>query len=310
MEDIIASVRAFNRFYTRFVGALEAGFLGTEASLIEARLLFEIGHREAPVATDLQAALAMDAGYLSRMLGRLAERGWLVRERGQADARRRPLRLTQEGQEILAVIDARQRERIASALSALAPVQQADLSAALGMARLLLDPPAAPAVTIRPFRTGDLPMIAARQSLLYAQENGWGRGLEANEAQTIANFLQGFKPGREQCWIAELDGVMAGSVLLTDENEGLARLRLLYVEPFARGHGLGTRLVATCVGFARDLGYVAMTLWTHTVLESARRIYAAQGFSIVAAGEHEAFGVPVMGETWRLVLGSKEAVLF
>ena len=193
----------------------------------------------------------------------------------------------------------RQRARVADVLAALNPVQQADLVSALRTARVLLEPPAAPCIMLRPFRVGDLPMIAARQSRLYEMENGWGRGLEANEAQTVATFLQRFTPGREQCWIAEMDGVMAGSVLLTDEGDGLARLRLLYVEPFARSHGIGSRLVETCVGFARQVGYNAMTLWTHTVLASARRIYAGQGFSIVDSAVHTEFGTPVQGETWR-----------
>ena len=240
----------------------------------------------------------MDAGHLSRLLARLVERGWLVRARDGEDARRRNLALTGEGRAVLAGIDGRQRARVAEALAALGPVQQTDLLAALGTARLLLEPPASPRIELRDFRTGDLPMIAARQSRLYAVENGWGRGLEANEAQAVANFLKHFKPGREQCWIAEMDGVMAGSVLLTDEGDGLSRLRLLYVEPFARGHGIGRRLVEACVDFAKGAGYEAMTLWTHTVLEGARRIYAAQGFAIVATEIHTEFGTPVQGETW------------
>ncbi len=302
MSDAIEAVRAFNRFYTRFVGALESGFLGTEATLAEARLLFEIGQRQDVIAADLQHALAMDLGHLSRLLGRLAERGWLMRARTSKDARRQYLTLTAEGHAVLHVTDARQRARVASAVAALGPVQRDDLVSALATVRLLLDPPAAPAITLRPFRTGDLPMIAARQSLVYAAENGWGRGLEANEAQTVAHFLQHFTPGREQCWLAEMDGVMAGSVLLTDEGGGLSRLRLLYVEAFARGHGIGNRLVETCLAFAKDVGYEAMTLWTHTVLESARRIYARHGFAIVDVATHAEFGTMVQGETWRLAL--------
>ncbi len=299
MDEVIQSVRAFNRFYTRFVGALDAGFLGTEATLPEARLLFEIGQRATVIAADLQDALGMDAGYLSRLLARLVERGWLLRARDGEDARRRNLALTADGRAMLDIIDARQRGRVAEIVGALGPVQQADLTAALGRARLLLEPNRAPAIGLRTFRTGDLAMIAARQSLVYAAENGWGRGLEANEAQTVATFLSRFKPGREQCWIAEMDGVMAGSVLLTDEGDGLSRLRLLYVEAFARGHGLGSRLVEQCIGFAQDAGYHTMTLWTHTVLESARRIYAAHGFEIVDTATHTEFGPQVQGETWR-----------
>ncbi len=302
MDRTIDAVRAFNRFYTRFVGALEAGFLGTEATLAEARLLFEIGRRPQVIAADLQNALGMDAGHLSRLLGRLVERGWLSRARTEEDARRQNLALTEAGDAVLEVIDTRQRARVAAAVASLGPVQRDDLISALGMVRLLLEPPTAPDITLRPFRTGDLPMIAVRQSRLYAAENGWGIGLEANEAQTVADFLRRFTPGREQCWVAEMDGVMAGSVLLTDEGGGLARLRLLYVEPFARGQGVGSRLVETCVSFAQEVGYQAMTLWTHTVLESARRIYARHGFTIVDVSVHSEFGTPVQGETWQRAL--------
>ena len=145
-------------------------------------------------------------------------------------------------------------------------------------------------------------LIVARQSILYAESHGWGVGLEAGELEVTAAFLRNFKPGREQCWIAEQQGVMAGSVFLTDEGGGLSRLRLLYVEPFARGCGVGRALVSTCVDFARATGYGAITLWTHTVLESARRIYAAHGFQITETALHHKFGVPVQGETWRLDL--------
>jgi GNAT superfamily N-acetyltransferase len=155
---------------------------------------------------------------------------------------------------------------------------------------------------IRTFRIGDLPMIAARQSVLYHESHGWGRALEVNECETITAFLRNFKPGREQAWIAEVDGALAGAVLLTDEGGGMSRLRLLYVEPFARGRGIGDQLVATCIAFARNVGYRAMTLWTHTVLESARRIYAAHGFCLSETAMHETFGVPVQGETWLLDL--------
>ncbi len=158
--------------------------------------------------------------------------------------------------------------------------------------------------TIRTFRIGDLPMVAARQSLLYEASHGWGRGLEVNECEVIAAFLRNFKPGREQAWIAEVDGALAGAVLLTDEGDGMSRLRLLYVEPFARGRGIGDRLVETCIAFARAAGYRTMTLWTHTVLESARRIYAAHGFRLVSTAVHETFGAPVEGETWRLDLAT------
>jgi GNAT superfamily N-acetyltransferase len=161
--------------------------------------------------------------------------------------------------------------------------------------------PDQPAVAIRTFRTGDMGLIASRQAVLYAETQGWGVGLEVNVLQTTLDFLRGFRPGREQCWVADLDGAVAGSIFLTDEGSGLARLRLLYVEPNAQGRGIGRRL-GTCIGFAREVGYRAITLWTHTVLDGARRLYAGHGFVLVDVAMHEAFGCPVQGETWRLDL--------
>ena len=161
--------------------------------------------------------------------------------------------------------------------------------------------------TLRTFRAGDMGMIAARQSILYRSTYGWGPMIEVVEGEVTTAFLRDFKPGREQCWVAEIDGIMAGSIFLTDESDGLCRLRLLYVEPFARGLGIGDALVAACIGFAREVGYIRMTLWTHTILDSARRIYAGYGFHITEVAMHEEFGEPVQGETWELDLRAAEA---
>ena len=189
----------------------------------------------------------------------------------------------------------------AERIAGLEPHERLDLLAALGVARSLLDRQSS-TFSIRPFRVGDLAMIAARQSILYAAQQGWGRGLEINEGETTTGFLRDFKPDREQCWIAEVRGAMAGSILLTDEGQGLARLRLFYVEPWAQGRGVGSALADACIGFARQAGYHAVTLWTHGVLEGARRIYAAKGFHLVDSAIHHTFGEPVQGETWRLEL--------
>jgi DNA-binding MarR family transcriptional regulator/N-acetylglutamate synthase-like GNAT family acetyltransferase len=302
MEDAIAAVRTFNRFYTRLVGATNARFLGTELTLPEARLLFEIAHGERPVAAELQRSLDMDAGYLSRVLGRFEARGWIVRENGDADGRRRLIALTDAGHAVFDLIDQRQRGEVMAMLGRLAPPQQSDLVAALGSARTLLDPAPGRDFSIRSFRTGDLGLLAARQSILYREEYGWGRGLEHNIAETVAGFLQGYKEGRDECWIAEVAGAMAGSIILTDEGDGLSRLRLFYVEPMARGRGIGDALVRTCLDFAREAGFASMILWTHTVLTSARRIYAAHGFEIIETAIHEEFGKPEQGEIWRLEL--------
>jgi DNA-binding MarR family transcriptional regulator/GNAT superfamily N-acetyltransferase len=302
MEDAIAAVRLFNRFYTRRVGALNQRFLGTELSLPEARLMFEIEHAEGLVASDLQKLLGMDAGYLSRVLGRFEARGWITRQASASDQRRRPIALTSAGRAIFELIDQRQRDEVRQMLAPLAPAQQADLIAALGEARTLLDPAPDRSFSVRPWRTGDVGLMTARQAVFYREACGWGPGIELNIADAAANFLRRYKEGRDNGWIAEVAGAMAGSVLVTDEGEGLSRLRLLYVEPMARGRGIGDHLVELCLGFARDAGYTAMTLWTHTVLTSARRIYAARGFEIVAVDTHEEFGAPVQSETWRIEL--------
>jgi DNA-binding MarR family transcriptional regulator/GNAT superfamily N-acetyltransferase len=298
MEDAIDAVRQFNRFYTRRVGALNARFLGTDLSLPEARLLFEIVHSDRPVASDLQKRLGMDAGYLSRVLRRFETRGWIQREAGEDDGRRRLISLTPQGREISELIDARQRAEVAGMLANLAPMQQGDVVAALGGARALLGEAPGKDYQIRTFRAGDLGMLSARQSQFYLENYGWGRGLELNIMDAATNFLRNFREGRDQGWIAEVNGAMAGSILVTDEGDGLSRLRLLYVETMARGRGIGDALVSTCIDFARQAGYRAMTLWTHQVLTSARRIYAAHGFEIIATEMHEDFGRPELGETW------------
>jgi DNA-binding MarR family transcriptional regulator/GNAT superfamily N-acetyltransferase len=302
MDDAVASVRAFNRFFTRHVGALNPDFLGTTLTLAEARLLFEIAQAEGVVASDLQAALDMDAGFVSRMLRRFEARRWIVRARSEGDGRRRPISLTPEGRLMFEDLDRRQRARVEAVLERLSPSQRNDLAAALSTARLLMGDRSTRGFTLRTFRPGDAGMIAARQAILYREVYGWGPQIEVIEGEVTAAFIRDFKPGREQCWVAEIDGAMVGSVFLTDEGDGLSRLRLLYVEPTGRGLGIGDALVSTCLAFARAAGYRAITLWTHTVLESARRIYAAHGFNIVDVHVHDQFGEPVQGETWRLDL--------
>jgi DNA-binding MarR family transcriptional regulator/N-acetylglutamate synthase-like GNAT family acetyltransferase len=303
MNDAIASIRSFNRFYTQLAGALDARFLGSEATLPEARLLFEIAVNEPGSANALQASLGMDAGYVSRILTRFEKRGWIIRDRG-SDARTRPIRLTKVGRDTFALLDARQRDAVAGMIARLDPVAQSDLVDALARARLLLDAAPTSGFTIRPFRTGDMGRIAARQSILYADSHGWGHGLEVVEGEVTSTFLRDFKPGREQCWVAEIDGVMAGSIFLTDEGSGIARLRLLYVEPFARGRRIGDALVATCIGFAQDKGYATLNLWTQAVLKTARRLYTRHGFERIETAVHHDFGEPVVGEQWQLRLAT------
>jgi DNA-binding MarR family transcriptional regulator/N-acetylglutamate synthase-like GNAT family acetyltransferase len=304
MDAAIESIRSFNRFFTRHVGAIDARFLDTDISLPEARLLFEIAKREPVAAQLLQAELGIDRGYLSRVVARFEQRGWIRRDRRDADGRIRSISLTAEGRAAFEQIDERQRAAVAHDLAPLSDVERDDLVQALTKARLILEPDMPADFVIRAARTGEISQVAARQSILYAASHGWGRALEVLEAETVAAFLRDFKPSREQCWIADLAGVMAGAVFLTDEGDGTARLRLLHVEPFARRRGIGDALVRNCVQFAREVGYDRVTLWTHTVLDAARRIYARHGFECINVETHSKFGDPVQGETWCLTLAA------
>lgn len=299
MDEAISALRAFNRFYTRFAGALDAHYLDSELSLTEARLLYEIANRPAPLAAELQAELGLDAGYVSRILRRFQAKGWIARGRGE-DARRRPISLTPTGRDYFAALDKRTRAEVAARLDGLGDGDRDTLVAALDAVTGLLSGSEAP-WRIRTFRTGDLYTIAARQSVLY-EPYGWKRPMEVLQGEVTTAFLRDFKPGREQCWVAERAGMMAGAVMLVDAGDDVGQLRLLHVEPWARGLGIGGALVAKCVRFARAAGYSKMRLWTHTILTSARRIYEANGFEIVETAVHHEFGEPVQGETWELAL--------
>jgi len=301
LSDTVVALRAFNRFHTRVAGALEPHYMGSALGLIEARMLYEIAQADGVLATELQDRLALDAGYASRILRRFEAKDWVVRGRGR-DARQRPIALTTAGRAAFDALDARTRAAVEEQLAGLDAIGHRDLSAALDHVRALLgDRPFAP-WSLRPFRAGDMGTIAARQSILYDAGYGWGRGMEIVELEIVTAFLRDFNPAREQCWIADRDGRMLGSVFLVDAGDDIAQLRLLYVEPDARGLGIGAALVDACIAFARAADYRAIRLWTHSVLESARRIYAARGFVITAVETHDRFGAPEQGESWELAL--------
>jgi DNA-binding MarR family transcriptional regulator/predicted GNAT family acetyltransferase len=302
MDDAVASVRRFNRFYTAFVGALDSDFLKTGMTLAEARILFEIAQSKQCFADDVQGTLDLDAGFVSRVLRRFEGRRWIRRARLNSDGRRRLIQLTAEGRRQFEQLDARQRDVVEQNLRRLDGPARRRLTVALEAARDLLEAKEPPAFEIRPFRVGDMGLIASRQSILYREQYGWNRGIEVHEGDVTTNFLRNFKPDREQCWIAEVDGQIAGSIFLTDEGDSVSRLRLLYVEPMFQGRGIGDALVSSCIAFARSVGYERITLWTHTILESVRRIYARHGFRIVDTNEHRQFGIPLNGETWVLDL--------
>ena len=301
MDEAVAALRAFTRFYTRSVGALGAHYLGSDLTLTEARLLYEIANQAAPLAAALQAELGLDAGYVSRILGRFEARGWIARGQSE-DKRRRPISLTPAGRAAFDALDARTKADVAGRIAALGAGDRETLVAALGAVTGLLGGGDA-LWHIRTFRTGDLFTIAARQSILY-EPYGWKRPMEILQGEVTTAFLKDFKPGREQCWVAERAGMMAGAVMLVDAGGDVGQLRLLHVEPWARGLGIGGALVGACVEFAREAGYARMRLWTHTILESARRIYEAAGFAIVETAVHHEFGEPVQGETWELAFNA------
>jgi DNA-binding MarR family transcriptional regulator/GNAT superfamily N-acetyltransferase len=301
--DPVAAVRRFNRFYTRAIGVLEKGYLGTPYTVAEGRVLYEIAQAEGITAKAVGEITGLDPGYLSRIVARLERDGVVGRERSASDGRSAVLRLTERGAEVFPPFDQRSAALVEDMIGALSAEGRRRLTGAMAEVEALLNAPSAGPVVLRPHRTGDMGWVTARHALLYAREYGWNAHIEAVTARICADFLDGHDPALERCWIAERDGQRLGCVFLVkDEAPGVARLRLLMLEPAARGLGLGKRLVAGCVDFARAAGYREVVLWTHAVLTAARAIYAAQGFQLEETWTHEDFGAPEVSETWRLVL--------
>ena len=306
--DRIARVRRFNRFYTRQLGVLRKTYLGSPYSLAEARVLYEIFKGGAPTATDIGRALDLDAGYLSRTLRSFEKRGLIVRKASASDARQSHLVLTARGRKAFAPLDQRSQDATAEMLGRLSGADEARLIAAMATIEELLN--AAPPENsppqrrydLRPPRHGDFGWIVGRHAELYAQEYGWVAPFEGVCAQIVADFVNEFDDKRERCWIAEMDGENVGSIILAKESETVARIRLLLVDPKARGLGLGRHLTDESIRFARDAGYRKMTLWTHSVLTAARHIYQQAGFKLVRSEQHESWGRPVISEHWDLEL--------
>lgn len=304
LDQQIAVVRGFSRFYTRLVGLLNEGMLKSEYSLTEVRILYELAHRDGLSASDLVRELGLDAGYLSRVLKRFEARGLLVRSPAPQDARQTLLALTPAGRKAFRPLDRASRDEIAQMLQALgAPERDRLVKSMLAIERLLGEraEPAVPYM-LRPLQSGDIGWITHRQGVLYNQEYGWDETFEALVAQILAKFVEEFDPGRERAWVAEREGEVVGSVFVVKESDTVAKLRLLYVEPSARGLGIGRRLVDECVAFARAKGYKRMVLWTNDVLASARRIYQAAGFQLVEQENHHSFGKDLVGQNWALDL--------
>ncbi len=303
MPDAIAAVRAFNRFYTGQLGVLGPGFLRTPHTLGEARVLYELNQAPELEVAALRRRMAIDAGQLSRLLARLEGQGLVARERSPADRRRQVARLTPAGADAAALLDRRSVEDTGARLSGLAGGDRARLVAALAEVRRLLDrDPPAPRVVLRPPVAGDLGWVIRRNAELYAEEYGWTAAYESLVARIVADYAQAPDPAREAMWIAEVDGVPAGCVCCVRESDDVARLRLLLVEPRARGLGLGGRLVDECLAFARRAGYREVVLWTQDILVQARRIYQRAGFRLVDEERHHSFGHDLVGQTWSLTL--------
>lgn len=299
-ESIVADVRQFNRFYTRTIGVLGEGLLGGECSLSEAHVLYELAHGHGLLATDLVKTLGVDFGYLSRILALFEKRGWIKRERSESDARKSHLLLTAKGRKMFATLNQQASEEVAKLLEPLPLPQQRQLQAHLRQVQSLLNRAAAPTVTLRSHRAGDIGWIIERHGAVYAKEYGFNSNFEALVAEICANFLRQYDASTERCWIAELDGIPVGSIMLVRGSEGIAKLRLLLVEDSARGHGVGRMLVEQCVDFARQAGYRGITLWTQSNLIAARNLYQSVGFVCVGSETNTSFGPTLTAETWTL----------
>lgn len=304
LDQRIGEVRAFNRFYTRQVGLLGAGYLHSPFSLTQVRVLYELANRERPTAAELSRELGLDAGYLSRVLHGFRKVGLIETKRSETDGRHRHLSLTEAGQAAFAPLNARSHGEIGAMLGGLTSHEQDRLVAAMRTIQESLGarPPHSGPYVLRPHQPGDLGWIVHRHGVLYMREYGWDEEFEALVANIVAKFIQHFDPKRERCWIAEKDGEIVGSVFLVQRSRTVAQLRLLLIEPQARGLGIGSRLVDECIRFARERGYRRLTLWTNDVLVDARRIYERAGFRLVREESHHSFGHDLVGQNWELKL--------
>lgn len=313
----IQSVRRFNRFYTRQIGLLEEGLLNSPFSLTEVRTLYELAHREQPTAVELCRDLGLDAGYLSRILRKFEKQDWIERKTSPTDARQSLLRLTNDGKKALQPLEARSSAQVSAILSKVSPAQHDKLLHAMQTIESLLNPDRVPqpgdpsnaepvkkhAYILRQPRPGDMGWVVYRHGVLYSQEYRYDERFEAMVAGIVAEFVENYNPARERCWMAESDGEIVGSVFLVEKSKKVSKLRMLLVEPSARGMGIGRRLVAECIRFARKAGYKTMMLWTQSELVAARKIYQQAGFQLVGEERHDSWSRKnLVAETWRLKL--------
>ncbi len=304
LEARVEAIRRFNRLFTRRIGVLREGLLHSSYSLAEARVLFELANREELSASELVRELGLDPGYMSRTLGGLERQGLVEKVRSETDGRRRILSLTAEGEEAFKVLDSRSREEVSEMLGGLSEEEQRRLLEAMRTIEGIFEKGLkfSEPFVLRPHEPGDMGWVVHRHGVLYAGEYGWDERFEALVARIVADFIDGYDPKKERCWIAEMGGDRVGCVFVVKASDTVAKLRLLLVEPEARGVGLGSRLVEECIRFARNRGYEKLTLWTNSVLDAARHIYEEHGFVLVEEEEHHSFGHDLVGQNWELAL--------
>jgi DNA-binding MarR family transcriptional regulator/GNAT superfamily N-acetyltransferase len=302
----VKAVRRFNRFFTRRIGVLDP-YLGSDLSLTDVRVLYELAHREAPVASELARELGLDGGYMSRILRRFEQAGWISRSTSAQDARQSVLTLTAAGRAVFEPLQQRSREEATALLAPLPPARQQEVVDAMERIETLLDPasgagaPPRMAVLRDPV-PGDMGWVVQQHGEIYWREYGWDSRFEALVADIAAQFLRKFQPDWEKAWIAELDGERVGAVFVVRKSPTTAQLRMLILAPKARGLGLGARLTDECLAFARAKGYKKMVLWTNSCLTAARGIYAQRGFRLTKSEPYDGFGQQLVGETWELKL--------
>jgi DNA-binding MarR family transcriptional regulator/N-acetylglutamate synthase-like GNAT family acetyltransferase len=300
----VDTIRHFNRFYTQQIGVLNEGLLRSPFSLTEVRVLYELAHGEQATATKLSKELGLDAGYLSRVLRKFQKKGLIEKRLSKSDRRQSILRLTKKGQKDFAALDERSHDEVAAMLEQLSEDEQLRLTEAMQSIKGVLGtvPEAKVPYIIRHHQPGDMGWVVHRHGVLYAREYKWDEHFEALVAEIVSDFIKNFNPKRERCWLAERNGEVVGSVFLVEKSKTVAKLRLLLVEPKARGLGIGNRLVHECIHFARQAGYRKITLWTNDVLVAARRIYERAGFILVEEEKHHSFGQDLVGQNWELML--------
>ena len=306
LESCVERVRHFNRFYTRRIGVLREGLLDSSLSLTEARVLYELARRDKTTATKVWNDLDLDAGYLSRILRGFQKRGWIQRTPASDDARRQLLSLTRSGRAAFEPLNARSNEEVRQLLKPLSPDLQTGVVHAMQRIETALEPTAAASgrYLLRTHRPGDMGWVVYRHGVLYSEEYGYDERFEALVAEIVSGFVQHLDPARERCWIAERDGERLGSVFLVAKSKQVAKLRLLLVEPSARGLGIGKRLVEECVRFARQCRYRKLVLWTQSELRAARHLYELSGFRLAGSERHASWGRDdLVSETWELDLG-------